>query len=74
MIGEQRFLALGQLEDVAGLHLVPVVLEAPVQFFGISVDPTGQRFTNTSTICWSMTHRKPTFSAFSHGTLTVMSL
>src|SRR5581483_8656653 len=44
------------------------------QFFGISVETPVSVFTTTSTMRSSITPRSPTFSAFSLGTFTVMSL
>ena len=44
------------------------------QFFGIVVPDPWSALSTFSTITSSITRRRPTFSAFSHGTLTVMSL
>jgi hypothetical protein len=49
-------------------------LKRRFQFFGISVEPPESVLTTICTVRWSMTVRRPTRSAFSHGTLTVMSL
>ncbi len=49
-------------------------LKRRFQFFGMSVLPPDSAFTTTSTISSSITQRRPTRSAFSVGTFTVMSL
>src|SRR3954471_10634160 len=49
-------------------------LKRRFQFFGISVDSPESALTTTSTASRPITQRRPTFSAFSVGTLTVMSL
>src|ERR1700751_1978397 len=49
-------------------------LKRRFQFFGISVDPPVSAFSTTATSFSPMTRRRPTASAFSHGTCTVMSL
>src|SRR3954468_99774 len=49
-------------------------LKRRFQFFGISVEPPVSAFRTTLTSFSPMTRRRPTWSAFSHGTCTVMSL
>src|SRR4029450_13737692 len=49
-------------------------LKRRFQFFGICVPPPVKALTTTLTMSSPITLRRPTFSAFSEGTLTVMSL
>src|SRR4030095_16738999 len=49
-------------------------LKRRFQFFGIAVPPPVNAFVTFLTISSLITCRRPTASAFSHGTLTVMSL
>src|SRR5438067_3280580 len=49
-------------------------LKRRFQFFGICVPPPVSAFSTLLTICSSITLRRPTASAFSVGTFTVMSL
>jgi hypothetical protein len=49
-------------------------LKRRFQFFGIVVPSPVRDCSTFSTVFSSMTLRRPTFSAFSHGTFTVMSL
>src|SRR3954447_9736639 len=49
-------------------------LKRRFQFFGICVPPPVSALTTTLTMSSPITFRSPTFSAFSDGTLTVMSL
>src|SRR3989442_9786631 len=49
-------------------------LKRRFQFLGICVPPPVRALTTTLTMSSPITLRRPTFSAFSDGTLTVMSL
>jgi len=65
---------LGQLEDVAGLDLLAVELEAPVPVLRHLRDLVGEGRLYFLISSSSMMRRRPALPAFSHGTITVSSL
>ena len=56
------------------LILSRLCLKRRFQFFGISETSSGSTARTFFTVSSSMTRRRPALPAFSHGTMTVMSL